>query len=114
MDDLLAILIIIDLVTHITQSLGDRLLPLPNAQAQRTKLVTLTRADYDEYLQYQESKQHSPSSMVLLLNRVIPLLAQHSLPSTALGYLTQVLLITFLVIETFSPLLLLVTLLQLP
>lgn len=75
MDDLLAILIITDLIAHMTQSQGDRLLPLPNVQAQRTKSVTLTGADYDEYLEYQESKQHSPSSMVLFLNRVIPLLA---------------------------------------
>ena len=39
------------------QSQGDEILPLPTAQSQGHNLVTLSGADYDEYLKYQTSKQ---------------------------------------------------------
>ena len=50
-------------MTHVAHSQGDGILPLPTAQSQGHNSVTLSGADYDEYLKYQALKQQSSSSM---------------------------------------------------
>ncbi|KAA8529703.1 hypothetical protein F0562_034197 [Nyssa sinensis] len=44
---------------HVAQTQGDGLLPLPEEGNQQYNSITLTGADYNEYLQYQAAKQHS-------------------------------------------------------
>lgn len=46
---------------HVVQTQGDGLLPLPDASNQQSNSITLTGADYNEYLQYQAIKQNGSS-----------------------------------------------------